>query len=121
MSQILLVEDEPSILNLLSVNLCARGYQVVEARNGKQALEQLEDQNFGLMILDMKLPSLSGWDILDHLHRLHAGVFPVMVMTAGVIDVDRVLSEYPYVAEVFIKPFDMNQLILSVQDVLSKA
>lgn len=118
MYPILLVEDEPSILNLISLNLRSRGYPVVEASNGKQALECLNHQNFELMILDIKLPSLSGWAVLDHLNQIRHTAFPVMVMTAGVIDVDLVLRQYPYVAEVFIKPFDTNQMVASVRNTL---
>jgi two-component system response regulator AdeR len=122
MSVILLVEDEPSISNLVSVNLLRRGHQVMEAHNGEEALEHLYADDLALMILDMKLPDLSGWEILDYLNSIpSAGAnFPVLVMTAGVIDMDFVFNKYPCVVDIFIKPFDMARLITSVQHTLAK-
>jgi DNA-binding response OmpR family regulator len=122
MSVILLVEDEPSIRNLVSVNLLKRGHQVMEARNGGQALEYLDDHELELMILDMKLPDHSGWEILDHINSIPAADanFPVVVMTAGVIDMDFVFDKYPCVVDIFIKPFDMASLVTAVQRTLSK-
>jgi two-component system response regulator AdeR len=122
MSVILIVEDELSISNLVSVNLFKRGHQVMEARNGEQALEHLYAHDFALMILDMKLPDLSGWEILDHLNSIPSADanFPVLVMTAGVIDMDFVFSKYPCVVDIFIKPFDMARLVTSVQHTLAK-
>src|SRR5688572_19048685 len=116
MSVILLVEDEPSISNLVSVNLSMRGHQVMKAHNGEQALEHLYAHDLALMILDMKLPDLSGWEILDHLNNIPSADanFPVLVMTAGVIDMDFVFNKYPCVVEIFIKPFDMARLVTSV-------
>lgn len=122
MSVILLVEDELNIRNLVSVNLFKRGHQVMEARTGEQALEYLYDHSLELMILDMKLPDLSGWEILDHLNSIPSADtnFPVMVMTAGVIDIDFVFTKYPCVVDIFIKPFDMARLVTAVQRTLSK-
>jgi DNA-binding response OmpR family regulator len=122
MSVILLVEDEPSISNLVSVNLSMRGHQVMKAHNGEQALEQLYADDLALMILDMKLPDLSGWEILDHLNSIPSADanFPVVVMTAGVIDMDFVFNKYPCVVDIFIKPFDMARLVTSVQHTLAK-
>jgi DNA-binding response OmpR family regulator len=122
MSVILLVEDEPSISNLVSVNLSMRGHQVMKAHNGEEALEHLYADDLALMILDMKLPDLSGWDILDHLNSIPSADanFPVVVMTAGVIDMDFVFNKYPCVVDIFIKPFDMARLVTSVQHTLAK-
>jgi DNA-binding response OmpR family regulator len=120
MSSILLVEDEPSILNLVSVNLLVRGYKVVPATNGEEALQHLNDKNLELMILDLRLPNVSGWEILDHLNDVLFTSFPVMIMTASVMDPRLLFDQYPFVMEVFIKPFDINVLISAVENVMSK-
>jgi CheY-like chemotaxis protein len=123
MSVILLVEDEPSILNLVSMNLLARGYQVVTAASGGEALEHLEEEKPELMILDMRLPDVSGWDILEYMNDISSVSlgFPVVVMTASVMNPEFVISQYPCVTEVLIKPFDINSLISAVQHVLPES
>jgi two-component system, OmpR family, alkaline phosphatase synthesis response regulator PhoP len=122
MSKILLVEDEPSILNLVSMNLLARGYEVVTATNGGEAIEQLDEEKPELMILDIRMPDVSGWEVLEYMNEISSSslVFPVVVMTASVMNPEFVISQYPCVAEVFIKPFDINSLMSSVQHVLSE-
>jgi DNA-binding response OmpR family regulator len=122
MSAILVVEDEPSILNLVSLNLLARGYQVVKAANGGEALEHLDEEKPNLMILDMRLPDLSGWEILEYMNDISSSPvdFPVVVMTASVMNPEFVIRQYPCVAEVFIKPFDVNDLMSAVQHALSE-
>jgi two-component system, OmpR family, alkaline phosphatase synthesis response regulator PhoP len=122
MPRILLVEDEPSILNLVFMNLTARGYQVVTAMSGGEALEHLDEEEPKLMILDLRLPDMSGWAILERMYDnpFFPPDFPVVIMTASVMDPNFVINEYPCVTEVLTKPFDINGLMLTVQDVLSK-
>jgi two-component system, NtrC family, response regulator GlrR len=122
MSKILLVEDEPSILNLVSMNLIARGYEVVTATSGEEALEHLDEEEPKLLILDLRLPDMSGWEILERMNDnpFFPPDFPVVIMTASVMDPRFVISEYPCVMEVFIKPFDINVLMSTVQNVLSE-
>jgi DNA-binding response OmpR family regulator len=115
---ILVVEDEPGILNLVSMNLFARGYQVVVATNGDEALRILDNEKPELMILDMRLPDVSGWEILEYMNEI--STTPVVVMTASVLNPDFLINQYPCVTDVFIKPFDINSLMSSVQHVLSE-
>jgi CheY-like chemotaxis protein len=122
MATILVVEDESNVRKLVVVNLIERGHQVLEATNGQQALDHLHVQKPALMILDIKLPDLSGWDILDHLTRAPAlsADFPVLVMTASPVDQKVVLKQYPCVVEILIKPFNTDQLITATQRALLK-
>jgi DNA-binding response OmpR family regulator len=122
MPTILVVEDEPNVRKLVAVNLTKRGHQVLEAETAQQALEHLHKQKPALMILDIKLPDQSGWDILDHLGSvpsLHVD-FPVLVMTASPVDENIIFKQYPCVAEILVKPFNADQLISTVQRTLSK-
>lgn len=123
MSTILVVEDEPNVRKLVAVNLIKRGYRVLEAESGQQAFKHLYDQKPALMILDIKLPDLSGWDILDHLTNVPtlSADFPVLVMTASPVDMNSVLSQYPSVVEILIKPFNADKLIAAIQRALAKS
>jgi len=123
MSTILVVEDEPNVRKLVAVNLIKRGHQVLEAENGQQALDHLHQQKPALVILDIKLPDLSGWDILDQLTRVPGlpADFPVLVITASPIDQKVVLKQYPCVVDILMKPFNTDRLITAAQRALSKS
>jgi len=122
MSTILVVEDEPNVRKFVSVNLAQRGHRVIEAENGQRALEHLNDQKPELLILDIKLPDLSGWDILNRINPVPArpADFPVLVMTASPIDQNNILKQYPSVVEILIKPFNTAKLITAIQRALTK-
>jgi len=115
MSTILVVEDEPNVRKLVSVNLAQRGHQVLEADNGQRAWEHLYHQNPALLILDIKLPDMTGWDILDQFGDRN---IPVLVMTATPVDQNAVLNQYPCIAEILVKPFNINKLLSAIQRVL---
>ena len=116
MPTILVVEDETNVRKLVLVNLASRGYAVLEAQDGKQALAQLRYNAPSLMVLDIKLPDLTGWEILDLIASdptLNAS-FPVLVMTASMMDAYIDLDEYPNVVEVLVKPFSVDRLLSAV-------
>jgi DNA-binding response OmpR family regulator len=122
MATILVVEDEANVRKLVAVNLAQRGHRVLEAENGQQALDQLYDEEPALMVLDIKLPDLSGWDILDRLSTVSSlpADFPVLVMTASPVDQNTIFDQYPSVVEILIKPFSTDKLIAAVQRALLK-
>ena len=123
MATILVVEDEKNVRKLVTVNLIQRGYTVLEAENGQKALNYLNQQKPALLILDIKLPDISGWDILDQLAALPglSTTLPVLVMTATPVDQNTVLSQYPNIVEILVKPFNTDKLIVAVQRAISRA
>ena len=123
MATILVVEDEKNIRKLVTVNLIQRGYTVLEAEIGQEALNYLNQQKPALLILDIKLPDISGWDILDQLAALPglSTNLPVLVMTATPVDQNTVLNQYPSIVEILVKPFNTDKLIAAVQRALSRA
>jgi DNA-binding response OmpR family regulator len=120
MSTILVVEDEPNVRKLVTVNLVQRGYRVLEAENGQQTWEHLRHQKPDLLILDIKLPDLTGWDILDELGNIPnvPKDLPVLVMSATPVDQNHMLEKYPCIVEILVKPFNTNRLITIVQKIL---
>jgi DNA-binding response OmpR family regulator len=123
MATILVVEDEKNVRKLVTVNLIQRGHRVLEAENGQEALQHLNQQKPELLILDIKLPDLSGWDILDQLATFPSlsTNLPVLVMTATPVDQNTVLNQYPSIVEILIKPFNTDKLIVAVHRALSNA
>jgi DNA-binding response OmpR family regulator len=121
MENVLVVEDEANILKLVSINLISRGYKVSEAKNATEAIELLQQQSPELMILDIKLPDFTGWELLKRVKRdpsIQDG-FPVLIMTASITDAYVDLQAYPSVIDVLIKPFSSTKLVTAVESALS--
>ena len=120
MSNILVVEDETNVRKLVAVNLISRGHRVYEAQDVQQALGRLQTQLFDLIVLDIKLPDLTGWDLLAKIAVDAALDFsgPVLVMTASVMDAHIDLAQYPAVVEVLVKPFSAAKLVAAIERAL---
>jgi CheY-like chemotaxis protein len=120
---ILVVEDDANLLKLVSVNLTSRGRQVAEAKNGEGALSQLRLNPPLLMVLDIKLPDMTGWELLKQMKDdpLIEPDFPVLIMTASVTDAFVDLGSYPNAKEVLIKPFSSGKLLSAVQRALKRS
>jgi CheY-like chemotaxis protein len=120
MENVLVVDDEAHILELVSVNLLSRGYQVSEAKNGTEALAQLRVNQPSLMVLDIKLPDFTGWELLKRIKGdPHIGSdFPVLIMTASSTETFVNLDTYPSVVEILIKPFSITRLVSAVENAL---
>jgi CheY-like chemotaxis protein len=121
MENVLIVDDEADILKLISENLSIRGYQVSEAKNGNEALARLHASQPSLIVLDIKLPDFTGWELLKRIKndpKIPDNI-PVLVMTASIIDTNVDLESYPNVVEILIKPFSIARLVTIVRRILS--
>ncbi len=120
MSNILVVEDEANVRKLVTVNLISRGYAVDEAQDVQQALGRLQSQSFDLIVLDIKLPDLTGWDLLAKINADAGLEFngPVLVMTASIVEAQVDLDRYPMVVEVLLKPFSAAKLVAATERAL---
>lgn len=120
--KILVVEDEANVRKLVTINLTSRGYQVLQAENGKEALRHLHNEKPAVMILDIKLPDLSGWEILDVIASdpTLTPDFPVLIMTASLGDANVDVTPYPSIIGIMIKPFKTEKLIATIQRLLDQ-
>jgi two-component system cell cycle response regulator DivK len=120
MSTVLVVEDETNIRKFVTANLKARGYNVVEAPDAEQGLQQLRTTKPTVMLLDIMLPGMDGWSLLalikDDPYLISV---PVIVMTAYITDVDSKKAEYPNVVDVIFKPVSAPHLVGAVQRVVA--
>jgi DNA-binding response OmpR family regulator len=122
MATILVIEDDPSIRKLAAVNLRARGHRVIEADSAETGLTQWRDCLPALVLLDIKLPGMRGWDMLTTISAdSEVLTAPVIVMTASGIDVEASARRFPNVVKVLIKPFDIHDLIRAVETTLGKS
>lgn len=113
MSRILVVDDEPDLLELLAVLLEGEGYAVDQAVNGAEALEQAESTMPSLILLDMKMPVMDGAQFAKLFRARHGTTVPIVVMTAA-DDVKRRSAEVG--AAAFLgKPFELDALLDTVK------
>ncbi len=117
MESVLVVDDEADIRKLISENLQVRGYRVLQAKTASEALDQISDGKPSLLVLDIKLPDFTGWELLDRLQKdpQFESDFPVLIMTASITDANMDLRDYPTVTDVMIKPFTITRLISAVK------
>lgn len=120
MDYVLVVDDEADVLKLVAENLQIRGYNVSKAKNGTEALAQLRVRQPSLMVLDIKLPDFTGWELLNRIKGdpLIAGDFPVLMMTASITETSVDLKPYPSVVDILIKPFTTSRLVSAVKNTL---
>lgn len=120
MLRILLVEDEENIRENVKLNLELEGYEVIDAREGKQALKYTQEQHFDLLILDVMLPELDGFQICEQV-RLSNMEVPIIFLTAKNTFEDRVAGLKKGADDYLVKPFNLEELLLRVKRLLQRS
>lgn len=116
---ILVVEDDYDIGDILEKYLKNEGMQVVRAMHGQQALECLKTCSIDLILLDIKLPKLNGWDVLNIIRQHNS--LPVIILTALDDQVDKIMGLRMGADDFIVKPFNPNEVIARVQAVLRRS
>src|ERR687896_1157899 len=116
--RILLVDDEQSVQTLLSYPLRKEGYDVVPATSGREALERFRDAHFDLVVLDVMLPEVDGFDVCKEL-RARSSV-PIIMLTAKTEEVDKVLGLELGADDYITKPFSMREFRSRVKAALRR-
>lgn len=116
MATILIVEDERAIAELLYRNLSLTGHECTIARSGERAAELLEQRAFDLILLDLMLPGIDGFAVMERA----AGVSPVICLTARGGLHDRVRGLNMGADDYIVKPFELPELLARVQAVLRR-
>lgn len=119
---ILVVDDDPSVRGVVEAVLFADGFDVTSVRNGEEALDAMEDHLPDAVVLDLMMPSMTGWEVLDEIRRdkrsRHSGV-PVLVLTAKATDWDR---DRTSAADHFMtKPFEPDELVQTLIRLITRA
>ena len=119
-ARILVVDDDPEIIETLSYALSAQGYEVLVARDGNQGLAMAEKSAPDLMILDMMMPKRSGFLVLEGLHRSPTREFRVIMVTGNEGERHKAYAEMLGVDDYIRKPFAIDRLLESVQHWLNE-
>jgi two-component system, OmpR family, response regulator len=118
-ARILLVDDEQSLQTLLSFPLRKEGYEVVQAVDGRQALDRFREQSFDLVVLDLMLPRVDGLEVCRRL-RTHSDV-PIIMLTAKSEEVDKVVGLEIGADDYITKPFSLREFRSRVKAALRRA
>ncbi|MGM0831416.1 response regulator [Halomonas qinghailakensis] len=119
MAKVLVVDDEPNIVLSLEFLMEQAGFQVVTAYDGEAALERINDSAPDLLLLDISLPGISGFDVLEHLRHSEATAqLPVIMLTAHGRDIEREKGLALGADDYITKPFSTQSLIEKVKSLL---
>jgi DNA-binding response OmpR family regulator len=121
-SKILVVDDDANIRELILVNLAAAGYDVKTARNGKEALEKITTFLPALIILDIMMPEIDGWEVCKFV-RDDPGLehIKIIMLTAKGTERDKLIGKGIFKADDYLtKPFDIDELMKTVKQQLNE-
>jgi DNA-binding response OmpR family regulator len=116
--QILVVEDDLTLLETLEYNLAGEGYEVVSAADGLTALDVAREEEPDLIVLDIMLPGLDGFEVCRILRR--EMTVPILMLTARADEVDRVVGLEMGADDYLTKPFSMRELLARVKALLRR-
>jgi DNA-binding response OmpR family regulator len=119
--QILVVDDEPKIVRIVQAYLERDGYGVLTASDGPEALDMLRRERPDLVVLDLMLPAISGWDVCRALRRdAMTATLPIIMLTARDEISDRIVGLELGADDYVVKPFDPNELVARIHAVLRR-
>ncbi|MFT3706202.1 MAG: response regulator transcription factor [Archangium sp.] len=117
--RILVVEDDLSILTGLSMNLRFEGYEVLQAQDGRKGLQKAIDEAPDLMVLDVMLPEMNGFEVLEELKK-RGTTIPIVVLSAKGVETDRVMGLNLGADDYVVKPFGLQELLARIRAVLRR-
>ncbi len=118
MSKVLVVDDDPGIVKVVRAYLEQDGFQVLVAYNGKKAMHVARHEKPDLVVLDLMLPEMDGWDVCRAL-RKESGV-PIIMLTARVDESDKLVGLELGADDYVTKPFSPRELVARVRSVLRR-
>ena len=118
--RILIVDDEDDILNLVRLILEDAGFECETARNGKEGLNAIHQQHFDLVLLDIMMPVLTGWEVLRFLRdNEQTRNLPVAMLTARAFSAETPGIELTAYSDYIMKPFEPDDLVERVKKILT--
>jgi two-component system alkaline phosphatase synthesis response regulator PhoP len=117
--RILLVEDEEHIRKVIKVNLEMEGYEVISTDNGRKAIEITENQHFDLLILDVMLPEVNGFQICEQV-RLRNTEVGIIIVSAKDTSSDRINGLKLGADDYMTKPFNLEELLLRIDKLFKR-
>jgi DNA-binding NtrC family response regulator len=117
--KILVVDDEESLRTVLSTELLSEGYEVGTAADGDEAVTEMGKTAFDLILLDIKMPRMNGFEVLKHVKDKHPRT--KVIMLTGFADLKNAIDSKKLGAEDFVsKPYDLVDLLTTIERVMSE-
>jgi DNA-binding response OmpR family regulator len=118
MTTILIVDDEARMLNLIELFLKPHGYSCVKVNNGHEAIQRLKKDEFDLMLLDIMMPEMSGWEACERIRTF--STIPIIMLTARDTKADLIKGIELGADDYLTKPFDEDVLLAKIKAVLRR-
>ncbi len=120
-SKVVVIEDDPEMINLVKLILKKEGFDVTGAMGGRDGLDAIEHLNPDLVLLDLMMPDIDGWEVYQTMKASEQmKTIPVIIITAKAQSIDKVLGLHIAKVDDYItKPFSPNELVASVRRVLA--
>jgi len=115
---ILVVDDEPDTVDLIRLTLETAGFQVAQALDGTIAIQMLEQQHYDLLLLDIMMPEMSGFDVVTQLHDHDIDIPPIIFLTARKQDADRQTGQALGAVGYLTKPATRGDLLDTIDEAL---
>ncbi len=117
-TQVLVVDDEPQVVWMLQFSLEAEGYQTLSARDGRTALDEIKEHRPGMVLLDIMMPVMDGWAVLEALQQLPPEERPRVIVVSARSSVRDRAKAAELGADAFVaKPFNVDDLMVILHDV----
>ncbi|TDQ37426.1 response regulator transcription factor [Aureibacillus halotolerans] len=119
MRHLLIVDDDPDIVNLIAIYLQNEGYEVSKAYNGEEALALLNEVNIDLIVLDVMMPKLDGIEVTRRVREKQD--LPILMVSAKAEDMDKIMGLMTGADDYMIKPFNPLELVARVKSLLRRS
>ncbi|WP_424357928.1 response regulator transcription factor [Methanocella sp. MCL-LM] len=121
-NKIMIVDDEPDVVDLVKIVLKSEGYEVVTANSGKEALDKIGNELPDLVLLDIMMPQMDGWEVYNHIKsNSKTKDIPVAMLTAKSQSIDKMIGLHVVQVDDYItKPFGRAELLERVKKILSE-
>ena len=118
--KVLLVEDEANLLDIIKLNLELEGLEVLTCKDGKSAVETFKPGKFDLVVLDVMLPLMNGFDVCEEIRKVDKNI-PILFLTAKNESQDRVKGLKLGGDDYLSKPFNLEELLLRVNNLIKRS
>jgi DNA-binding response OmpR family regulator len=120
--KVICVEDDPGMIDLITLILARRGYDVIGASGGRQGLEMIDREKPAIVLLDLMMPDMDGWEVYQQMKASETmKSIPVIVITAKAQSIDKVLGLHIAKVDDYVtKPFSPQDLLDSIERILAR-
>jgi len=120
MKKIMVVDNEPDIVDLTRTVLEIGGYSVVPVYSGEECLRKLESEKVDLVLLDIMMPGMSGWDVFNRIKKKNTDIKVAFMSVLEISDKRKQVLLDEGLADYIMKPFDKDSLLERVDNILNK-